>query len=152
MSAAGARHVFHCPMRWGDMDAFGHVNNVAYLTYLEEARIAFLFASSEARTAAPAEGPLSEGMVVARQEIDYLAPLHWAPQPLEIHTWVERIGGASFTLVYEILGPSGAHGSPTVAARARTVLVPFSRESQAARRLTDAEREMLGRYLAPASS
>lgn len=38
-----ARHIYSCPLRWSDMDAFGHVNNVVFLRYLEEARIDFMF-------------------------------------------------------------------------------------------------------------
>lgn len=38
-----ARHIYRCPLRWSDMDAFGHVNNVVFLRYLEEARIDFMF-------------------------------------------------------------------------------------------------------------
>ncbi|GAA5012781.1 hypothetical protein GCM10025734_58630 [Kitasatospora paranensis] len=38
-----ARHIYDCPLRWSDMDAFGHVNNVVFLRYLEEARIDFMF-------------------------------------------------------------------------------------------------------------
>lgn len=38
-----ARHHYSCPMRWSDMDAFGHVNNVVFIRYLEEARIDFMF-------------------------------------------------------------------------------------------------------------
>lgn len=37
------RHIYSCPLRWSDMDAFGHVNNVVFLRYLEEARIDFMF-------------------------------------------------------------------------------------------------------------
>ena len=37
-----SRHVYRCPLRWGDMDAQGHVNNAAYLDYLQEARVDFL--------------------------------------------------------------------------------------------------------------
>lgn len=152
MSNSGQRFVVHCPMRWGDMDAFGHVNNVTFLAYLEEARIAFLFTSKEARAAANPDGPLAEGIVVARQEIDYLAPLVWGPEPVEIHCWVERIGGSSFTLAYEVYGAPAEDGSRPLAARARTVLVPYSRTQRSARRLTDHERDMLGLYLEPAAS
>src|SRR5688572_33247763 len=69
--AGGLRHSFHCPMRWSDMDAYGHVNNVVYLTYLEEARVDMLFTIG-AELGAKA---LSEGVLVARHEIDYRRPL-----------------------------------------------------------------------------
>ncbi|MFD8086272.1 acyl-CoA thioesterase, partial [Kitasatospora sp. NPDC059722] len=43
-----ARHIYACPLRWSDMDAFGHVNNVVFLRYLEEARIDFMFTQAAA--------------------------------------------------------------------------------------------------------
>lgn len=38
-----SRHFYSCPLRWSDMDAFGHVNNAVFISYLEEARIDFMF-------------------------------------------------------------------------------------------------------------
>jgi len=43
------RHVYECPMRWADMDMLGHVNNVTYVDYLQEARIDMLAAHAPAR-------------------------------------------------------------------------------------------------------
>ena len=82
-----ARHIFRCPLRWADMDAFGHVNNVVFLRYLEEARIDFMF------RLAPGEGSASftGGSVVARHEIDYLRPLIHRHEPVDIETWVTDI-------------------------------------------------------------
>ncbi len=56
------RHIYRCPLRWADMDAYGHVNNVVFLRYLEEARIDFLFRP---------EKDFKQGSVVSRHEIDY---------------------------------------------------------------------------------
>ena len=61
-----ARHIYRCPLRWSDMDAYGHVNNVVFLRYLEEARIDFLFRPDK---------DFKQGSVVARHEIDYMRPL-----------------------------------------------------------------------------
>ena len=63
------RHVYECPMRWADMDLLGHVNNVVYVDYLQEARVDML------RTHGPAArtGELAEGVVVVRHEVTYLA-------------------------------------------------------------------------------
>ena len=36
------RHVYHCPVRWADLDLLGHVNNVVYVDYLQEARVDFM--------------------------------------------------------------------------------------------------------------
>ena len=57
-----ARHIFRCPLRWADMDAYGHINNVAFMRYLEEARIDLMF------RLAPTSGSasFSGGSVVAR--------------------------------------------------------------------------------------
>lgn len=41
-----ARHVYRCPLRWSDMDAFGHVNNVAYFCYLPETRVLHIKAAA----------------------------------------------------------------------------------------------------------
>ncbi|HCA88501.1 MAG TPA: thioesterase, partial [Streptomyces sp.] len=74
------RHVYSCPLRWSDMDAFGHVNNVVFLRYLEEARIDFMF------RLAPGEGSTSftGGSVVARHEIDYVRPLVHRHEPVTV--------------------------------------------------------------------
>ena len=64
------RHVYECPMRWADLDMLGHVNNVVYVDYLQEARVDML------RTHARREaGELTEGVVVVRHEVTYKAPL-----------------------------------------------------------------------------
>ncbi len=96
--AGGLRHTFHCPMRWSDMDAYGHVNNVVYLTYLEEARVDMLFTLG-AELGAKA---LSEGVLVARHEIDYRRPLVYHPRGVDIDLWTGAIKGASFEIRYEV--------------------------------------------------
>src|SRR5512133_2846053 len=60
-----ARHTYRCPMRWSDMDAYGHVNNVVFLTYLEEARVDMLFALGSDH----GDKALAEGVLVAHHEI-----------------------------------------------------------------------------------
>ena len=95
------RHVCHVPMRWSDMDAFGHVNNVVYLRYLQEARVDMLFVH------APRHGAeeLAAGVVVARHQVAYRAPLLFRPAPVRVETWSSRVGAASFTLGYEVVVP-----------------------------------------------
>ena len=83
-----ARHVFDCHLRWGDMDAYGHVNNVAFLSYLEEARVDMLFVHARDHGAER----LAEGVIVVRHEIDYRRPLAFRPEPVRIETWVTAIG------------------------------------------------------------
>lgn len=115
------------------MDAYGHVNNVRFLTLLEEARVALFFVAASRQGITTLEGDV----VVARHEIDYVAPLTFRPEPIPVSTWVERIGAASATIAYSI------HDGETVYARARTVVVAFDPASGHTRRWTDVERGWL---------
>ena len=114
-------------VRWDDIDAFGHVNNAKYLTYIQEAR--FLWS------------PLLE-MVVAKAEVDYLVPIYVGGRFYDITLWVEQIGNSSFTLGYEVIGDNGV-----VHAKVKTVQVAVSMETKKSRPLTDSERELLNQYL-----
>lgn len=114
------------------MDAYGHVNNVVFLRYLEEARIDFLFRP---------EKDFEEGSVVARHEIDYKRQLVHRHTPVDIELWVTEIRAASFTLTYEIKDPDQIY------VRASTVIVPFDFEAQRPRRITSEEREFLREYM-----
>jgi len=135
--ADGLRHTFHCPMRWSDMDAYGHVNNVVYLTYLEEARVDMLFTLGAALGAKA----LSEGVLVARHEIDYRRPLVYHQGGVDIDLWTGAIKGASFEIRYEV------HDDQTVFAHAASVLVPFDLTEKRPRRVSPEERAFLERYL-----
>jgi len=141
-----ARHIYLCPLRWADMDSLGHVNNVTYVDYLQEARVDML------RVHAPVSGGerLAEGTVVVRNEVEFLHPLVFRPAPVRIETWVTRIRAASFDLSYEILDldddqPAGRR----VYARARTVLTPYVFAEERPRRLREQERAVLERFLEP---
>jgi acyl-CoA thioester hydrolase len=114
-------------VRWDDIDAFGHVNNAKYLTYIQEAR--FLWS------------PLLE-MVVAKAEVDYLVPIYVGGRFYDITLWVEQIGNSSFTLGYEVIGDNSV-----VHAKVKTVQVAVSMETKKSRPLTDSERELLKQYL-----
>lgn len=136
-----ARHRFHCSLRWSDMDAFGHVNNTRFFTYLEEARVDLLFVHAGEEVA---RERLSSGIVVARHEIDYKAPLVFRPEPVPIDVWVSRLGNSSFTVRYEIHDVGGP-----VYAEAATVLVPYDVAAERPRRLSDEERAALEPFLEP---
>ncbi|MBA2738682.1 MAG: acyl-CoA thioesterase [Actinomycetota bacterium] len=132
------RHVVELKPRWADMDAYGHVNNVTWLEYLQEARVDMFF------THAPQRGTdkLVEGVVVSRAEIDYLRPLIFRPEPVRIEMWVSKVTAASFTVEYEVLDVH-ADGARTVYARAATVLVPITLGDGRPRRVTVQERTVL---------
>ncbi len=114
------------------MDAYGHVNNVVFLRYLEEARIDFLFRPDK---------EFKQGSVVARHEIDYKRQLVHRHAPVDIELWVTQIRAASFTLAYEV------KDGDEVYVRASTVIVPFDFEAQSPRRITAEEREFLSEYM-----
>jgi acyl-CoA thioester hydrolase len=113
-------------VRWGDLDAFGHVNNATYLVYAQEARFAW--------------SKMLE-MVVARAEVDFIAPIYTGDIYLDIEIWVHSIGNSSFGLTYEI-----KNGDELVA-RIKTVQVTVSMDTKKSRPINDAEREFLTKYL-----
>ncbi|WP_184079869.1 acyl-CoA thioesterase [Nocardiopsis mwathae] len=132
------RHVYLATVRFADLDPLNHVNNVRMLTYLEDARVAFL------KWDVPEVGAARVGgMVVARHEVDYLRPILLRPEPVRVETWVSEIRNASFRLEYEILDDDHVY------ARAASVIVGYDLESQSPRRLDEDERAYLGEYLHP---
>ncbi len=138
------RHRVLTPLRWSDMDAYGHVNNVQFLRLLEDARVvAFAAHGSD-------EGGsmVSAGLLVARSEIEYLLPLVYRTAPVAIDLWVTRIAAASFEMGYEVLDVEpGPHGPPAVYARAASTLVLYDLAGHRPRRMTPAQRERLQEWL-----
>jgi acyl-CoA thioester hydrolase len=135
------RHVYYCPLRWADMDSLGHVNNVTYVDYLQEARVDMLAVH------APETGgeALAEGVVVVRHEVEFVAPLVFRPEPVRIETWVSRIRAASITMRYEILDEL-PDGERHVYTRASTVLTPFVFATERPRRVSQEEKDVLERF------
>ena len=137
------RHLYRCPLRWADMDLLGHVNNVTYVDYLQEARVDML------RVHPPKHGgeELADGVVVVRHEVEYAGPLVFRMEPVSIEVWVTEVRAATFTLAYEIFDetPEGRR----VYLRARSVLTPYVFAGEHPRRLTSQEREVLLGFLEP---
>ncbi len=136
-------------MRWADMDLLGHVNNVVYVDYLQEARVDML------RTHGPAAqtGELAEGVVVVRHEVTYAAPLTFDFRPVRIESWVTEIRAASFTMAYEIFHEDpDVEGGRRVYLRATTLLTPYVFATERPRRLTPVEKETLTMFLEPGDS
>ena len=131
------KHQFKCQVRWGDLDAFMHVNNAAYLTYIQEARVDFTVYSRQRANLQPV---LIE-MVVAHADIDYINPIYDAGIEIDIAVWVSKIGTSSFVLQYE-LSKDGE-----IYAKAKTVQVTVSMETKTSRPVNEEEREFLSQYL-----
>ncbi len=121
------RLTFPMTLRWRDVDAFGHVNNAAYLSLLEEVRIRELHSRVGA---ADASGKFSAGSrphaVVARHEIDYLVQLPWTEEPVLVDMWVSRIGTSSCEICHQVRSSS----SETIHAQALTTVVYLDTSGQ----------------------
>lgn len=119
-------------LRWGDLDAQGHINNVTYLELLQEARVQFL-----------QQGGLSlldDGVVVTAHQVEYVRAIDDISKPVTIHVHSEDVGGARFTLAYTV-----EHGG-TTALRARTTCAAFDFDDGSLRKLSAAEREFLAKH------
>jgi acyl-CoA thioester hydrolase len=118
------------------MDAYGHVNNVQFLRLLEDARvIGFQEWFGQDRSL------LNEGVLVARHEIEYLAPLDFRHAPISVDMWATKVSGSSFILAYEVRDPTEV--GTTLYARAETTLVAYDFTVAAPRRIRPDEREVL---------
>jgi acyl-CoA thioester hydrolase len=113
-------------VRWGDLDAFGHVNNATYLVYAQEARFAW--------------SKMLE-MVVARAEVDFIAPIYTGDIYIDVEIWVNKVGNSSFGITYEM------KNGDELLARVKTVQVTVSMETKKSRPINDAERDFLNKYL-----
>lgn len=146
------------PVRWADLDAYGHVNNAAALTLLEEARIQAFWADPTRAepwpTAVLAMGPgAATQSVVARQEIEYPRPMPFARSGLLVQLWIGRLGGSSIEINYTVhdpepdLAPTGPALTSAPYAIAATTLVMVTSATGAPTRLTRAQREAWEPYL-----
>jgi acyl-CoA thioester hydrolase len=113
-------------VRFSDLDSIGHVNNAVYLTYLEDARIAYLLGF----------GAEVENMILARAEIYFRAPLRMGDE-IEIGVRPTRVGTKSFELEYEVWRDD------TIAAEAKTVIVSFDYETGRSVEVPESWREAL---------
>jgi len=88
-------HVMRQPIRWGDMDAFGHVNNTMYFRYMETARIAFL---EQAAGDLNVEG---QGPVIVTAYCNFIKQLKY-PGEIEVRTYAGQPGRASVEITHDI--------------------------------------------------
>lgn len=148
----------HVPvaLRWSDLDAYNHVNNTAMLKLLEEARIHVFWRPEDGEealaTAVLDSGPQSGVLtLIARQEIEYLRPVPYQRNPLDIQTWFAALGGSSVEVCYEVCSPRQTRGGQgqDVYARASTVVVKVDAASGRPLRLTPEERAVWSPYVGP---
>lgn len=128
-------------LRWADQDAYGHVNNVAYARYLEEARVrVFWRGSARERTGMEGyfRGDTREGpkMLVAAQQIEFLDVLEYGDTPITVELWIGKVGGSSLEIHYEVL--DGAADRRVVARAVTTVVIVHGETMRPQRISTDA--------------
>jgi len=129
-------HEKRIEIRWRDLDAFRHVNNAVYATYLEECR------DEWAERALGDAGDLW-GFVLARVAIDYRRELTQEDDAIVVSCRLVRIGNSSVTLREEIRTLTGE-----LSAESEAVLVARDAETARSRPLTASEREAFERALA----
>lgn len=116
-------HTMRMPVRWGDMDAMGHVNNTVYFRYIETARIAWL----EQVGALP--DPARSGPVLINAQCSFLKQLKY-PAEIEVASWVGPPGRSSFEVLHEIrlVDADGVAGALHAEGAAKIVWVDFAAE------------------------
>lgn len=139
MTAPENATIVDVPLRWSDMDAYGHVNNVQFLRLLEDARILGF-----ARWFGREREVVGEGIIVARHEIEYRAPLVFRIEPVHVHMWVTKMGGASYDIGYEVRDPDGS-----LYAVAESTMVGYDFETERPRRIDTEDAEQLRRLMGP---
>ncbi|MCR9199276.1 MAG: acyl-CoA thioesterase [Planctomycetaceae bacterium] len=105
------------PLQWGDMDAFGHVNNVVYIRWYESSRIDLLNSFDTEASMAP--GGL--GPILASITCDYKRQLHY-PDTVHIGGRVGRTGRTSFDLEHAVYSEQ----LDAIAATGKSVVVLFN--------------------------
>lgn len=135
MNETTERQLCVTPMevRWRDLDAFNHVNNASYLTYLEEARLNWLM---------QLPGVLDDSRskpVMAACQLDYRAPIRW-PADIEVQLFLERLGERSITLGHKIMGREDGH----LYCDGKVTLVWIDPTTGRSTRLPDALRRAIG--------
>lgn len=142
-------------LRWADLDAYGHVNNVEVLRLLEEARIAAFWrhGPDSAQTAVLESGPdAATHTFVVSTEVEYLLPIGYHRDPVIVELWIGHLGGASIDVCYRIMAPAdhrpgAAPSEPVPHVNARTTIVVVDAATGRPRRLGAAEREAWQPYL-----
>jgi acyl-CoA thioester hydrolase len=120
------------PIRWRDVDNYGHVNNAVYLTYLEEARDGWVRETL---------GP-EVVFVIVRIAIDYRRELSQDDDEVTVSCHGVGYGTSSIRTAEEIVAKAG-----WIAAASESVIVAHDAGARSSRPLTDAERETLDRVI-----
>ena len=130
-------HEKRVEIRWSDVDAYMHVNNAVYASYLEECRDEWVDRALDGVSD-------TWDFVLARVAIDFRRELRLEDDEVVVSCSLVRIGNSSVTLREQIRTVEGE-----LSAESKAVLVARDREAGRSRQLTDAERAALERVLEP---
>jgi len=119
------------PLRWGDMDAYGHANNTVYFRFFEEARITWLASLSLGAGGEP------EGPVIIKTSATFLKELSH-PATVEVRTYADKAGNTSLDTYHTLTDVD----SGELYAEGYAKIVWFDRKSRRATRLPDALRSL----------
>ena len=133
---------FRCTLqvRWADFDQLGHVNNIKYLEYAQEARILFVRSRF---------GPFGLGnlpQVVRRTEIDHLRPILRDSTSVDVEIEVEDVGTTSYQIRQTILDSAGE-----ICCTLRVVMVAYDMSTSAAVEIPTGVRNVLEAAQQPAA-
>ncbi len=126
-------HVERIPIRWGDMDAMGHVNNTVYFRYMEQARIGWFEVLVPQGAAWK-----STGIVIVNASCHYRRPITY-PGTVEVRLLVGRIGTSSVATFYELR----VDADPELYASGEAMVVFVSMATQRPTRIPEAMRACL---------
>ncbi|MFV0433249.1 MAG: acyl-CoA thioesterase [Leucobacter sp.] len=137
-------------LRWGDQDAYGHVNNVAFARFLEEARVRVFWLGSGREVTGMERhfrgvDPAGPKMLVANQQIEFLRVLEYSERPITVDLWIGRLGGSSLEVHYEVV--DGAADERAVVARAVSHIVIVDGVTMRPMRLSDEGRASVERWM-----
>lgn len=140
---------FDIPIRIADLSPAAHISNVAFLRYVDEARMAFFGAAL--RGSSRYVGGLLETIgevamaVVARNELEYRREVFTGDGPVTMRLWIPYIGGSSFVLAGEAM--TAGHEAPAMVFESTTVFV--ERTTGKTWSIDDPAREVLSAWGGP---
>lgn len=143
------------PLRWGDMDAYGHVNNARVVSLMEEARVAVFGVPSGTGAHGGEPAPLNllagvaDGVLtlIAEHTVKYRRQLEYRPVDVDVRVFVIAVKGASVEIGYEIIDTV----DDVVCVTATTTMVFVDGVSGRPVRLSVEQRETLKPYLGVSS-
>jgi acyl-CoA thioester hydrolase len=137
LEAHGYKSIISLPIQWGDMDAFGHVNNTIPIRWFESSRIAYMdHTGSDALMQAAGLGP-----ILASIRCDYLRQMHY-PDTVWIGAKITRLGNSSLNMVHAVF----SEHQQAVTAEADSTIVVFDYQANKPRRIPDQVRQALTQY------